>query len=272
MESKLGVSLKLKFQPVAVSWTDLLPEGARQFARGKWGCVMMLFAAAAKGKTVAFDRETCGCMGGSVGLGFGNTYTQWAGGIECFYRFLSSGSADLEKSREIIEKMGVHMTPERLDNFINGERYLKSPELAKKFVENLPMIDAPEKYVVMRPLKDADLAREKPQVIVFVANPDQISALSVMANYGRMNPENVMTPFGAGCHQIGIIPLNEAKREFPRAVLGLTDLSARNAVKNTLGRDILTFSVPLKMFLEMEENEEGSFLHRHTWKELMKDK
>jgi len=271
MESKLVESLKLKFEPVAIYWTNNLPEGARQFAKGKWGCVMMLFAQAAKGKTAAFDRETAGCMGGAVGLGFGNTYQMWAGGIDCFYRFLSSGNADPEKAQQIIEQMGGRMTEERLDNFLYGERYLKSPEIVKKFMEFLPMIDAPEKYVVMKPLKAVDLNQEKPQVISILANPDQLSALCILAHYASDRPENVMIPFGAGCHQIGIIPLNESKSAHPRAVIGLTDLSARNNIKKQLGREVMAFSVPLRMFLEMEGNVEGSFLRRPTWKELMKD-
>jgi len=81
--------------------------------------------------------------------------------------------------------------------------------------------------------------------------------------------ENVMVRFGAGCHQIGILPLHEANSGQPRAVLGLTDLSARNSIKNQLGHEMLTFAVPLQMFLEMEGNVEGSFLKRPTWKELL---
>jgi hypothetical protein len=34
----------------------------------------------------------------------------------------------------------------------------------------------------------------------------------------------------------------------------------------------MTFAVPLKMFEEMEQNVEGSFLERPTWQGLLKTK
>ncbi len=272
MESKLRESLRLKFEPVAIYWTNNLAAGAKQFAKGKWGCVMMMYAQAAKGKTVAFDRETFGCMGGAVGLGFGNVYERWPGGIDCFYRFLSTGNENTAEGKAMLEKLGGNISKEGLGNFLYGERYCKTPEIAKKFVESLPMVDVPEKYVVMRPLKDVDLNQEPPKVISLLADCDQLSALIVLANYAREKTDNVTVRFGAACHQVGILPLHEAASEHPRAVLGMTDLSARENIKNQIGHDHLAFSVPLKMFLEMEGNVEGSFLERPTWKELSGDK
>ncbi|MFN2168622.1 MAG: DUF169 domain-containing protein, partial [Anaerolineae bacterium] len=101
-------------------------------------------------------------------------------------------------------------------------------------------------------------------------DPDQISALVVLANYGRGHNENVIIPFAAGCQTIGIYPLREAQSETPRAVVGLTDLSARVAVRRQLGDNLQTFSLPFAMFQEMEGHVAGSFLERHTWKALLK--
>jgi hypothetical protein len=42
---------------------------------------MNMLASAAKGRTAVFDRETFGCTGGGVGLGFGNQYLNFPGGI-----------------------------------------------------------------------------------------------------------------------------------------------------------------------------------------------
>ena len=75
---------------------------------------------------------------------------------------------------------------------------------------------------------------------------------------------------GAGCHQIGIFAYREAESDTPRAVIGLTDLDARMNVRRQLGDDVLTFTVPFKMFKEMEENVEGSFLEIGTWTKLVK--
>jgi hypothetical protein len=63
----------------------------------------------------------------------------------------------------------------------------------------------------------------------------------------------------------------EAESENPRAILGLTDLEPRKAVKGLLGKDILTLTVPYRMFLEMEVNVEGSFLERSLWKSMVGD-
>lgn len=45
---------------------------------------MWKLASAAKGKTGVFDRNTFGCQGGGVGLGFGNQYENFMGGIDGF--------------------------------------------------------------------------------------------------------------------------------------------------------------------------------------------
>jgi len=43
------------------------------------------------------------------------------------------------------------------------------------------------------------------------------------------------------------------------------------AVRGLLGKDVLTLTVPYRMFLEMEANVKGSFLERSLWKTLVSD-
>jgi len=268
MESKIAQALNLKYQPVAILWTDDRPEKAMSFKQGRWGCVMWMLASAAKGRTAVFDKDTYGCWGGGVGLGFGNQYLHFPGGLECFYYFLSTGNDNWEIGRAMAEKLGSLVGKEFLEDFCHGEGYMKSPELVKRFIDALPIMEVPKKYVVFKPLTDIDPDKEQPQVIVFLVNPDQLSGLVVLANYGRGDNENVIIPFAAGCQQIGILPYREARSERPRAVVGLTDLSARNNLKRQLERNVFTFSVPWQMFKEMEENVYGSFLEKQTWRSL----
>ena len=56
-----------------------------------------------------------------------------------------------------------------------------------------------------------DTKKEKPQTIIFFVNPDQLSALTVLTNYGRGDNKNVIIPYAAGCQTIGIYPYREAK-------------------------------------------------------------
>jgi uncharacterized protein (DUF169 family) len=273
MESAIAKAIQFKYQPVALLWSNEKPQGAMQFQEGKWGCVMWLAIHATKGKTAVADIKTFGCFGGGVGLGFGNQYKNFPGGEDGFCHFLSDGNANKEGGKELAEKIKPFMRAEAYDNFMHGERYVKTPALVKKFIENLPLIEIPKQYVVFQPLDTVDTKKEKPQTIIFFVNPDQLSALVVLANFGRGDNENVIIPYAAGCQTIGIYPYREAKSAKPRAVVGLTDLSARVYIRKQLGDNhLMTFSVPFALFEEMEQNVSGSFLECHTWQSLLSEK
>jgi uncharacterized protein (DUF169 family) len=231
MKSRIAHELKLRYQPVAVLFTNAKPEGAVQFEEGKWGCVIAMHTAAAKGKTAAFDRQRHGCPGGAVGLGFGGFKRP------NMAEFLSSGGPGTE-----------------------GEHYWKSPTEAKAFMDALPVQDIPFDYVVFKPLSLLE-DDERPELVNFYVNPDQLSALVVLAGYGRTTTDNVVTRMGAGCHTICLIPLEESRKNPPRAVIGMFDITARPYVD----ADVLSFSVPFSMFEEMEAGVPGSFLECADW-------
>lgn len=74
MKSKIAEVLRLKFEPVAILWSDNLPEGALQFKGVGAGCIISMFAmAAAKGKTAAFSRTTSGCFGSGIAWALAST-------------------------------------------------------------------------------------------------------------------------------------------------------------------------------------------------------
>jgi len=271
MNSTIQHAIALKTNPVALLWADEKPSNAAEFKPGNWGCIIWLASGAAKGKTGVCSRETFGCFGGGVGMGFGDQYENFPGGKDCFRHFLSSGNAGSETGRQAAEKVKPFMRKEAHDHFLHGEGYFKSPQLVQKYIDSLPMIDIPARYVVFKPL-DAIEDSETPRSIIFFVDPDQLSALVVLANCGRGDNENVIIPYAAGCQTIGIYPYREALSDRPRAVVGLTDLSARVYVKKMVGDNLMSFAVPYTMFQEMEGNVKGSFLERSVWKSLVEGK
>ncbi len=96
-----------------------------------------------------------------------------------------------------------------------------------------------------------------------------MSAVVVLANYARPGIDNVRIPFAAGCASLALYPFYEAKQANPRAVIGLTDISARFCLRKQLGKKILSFTVPWNLFQEMEANVSESFLTRFAWKSMM---
>lgn len=237
MESRIARELKLRFQPVAILFTDDKPEGALQFKEGAWGCAVAMLTAASSGKTAVFDRSTTGCKGAVTGLCLGSAYDSIPGGIEYF---LSTG---------------------RGEGYPEGEAYKKTPELAEAYVKQVPIADIPFTYVVFKPLNKVDIEAEKPRLVCIYANPDQLSALTVLANYGRQSNDNVILRFGSACSTICLLPYRESESEHPRAVVGITDVSARPFVDP----EILSFTVPFAMFQEMEADVPGSFLEKEAW-------
>jgi len=269
MESLLAEALKLKYQPVAILWADDLPAGALQFSERRWGCVMAVFATVAdKGRVAAFSKETYGCWGGGVGLGFGNAYVGFPGGVSSFCRFLSDGNEKSEAGKAVADQCASWMRGEMLEHFLHGERYRKTPELVKYWVQSsLPIMDVPARYVVFKQLQQV-AEDERPASVVFLADADQMSALAVMANYGRPHRDNATIPHGAGCQSIGIFTYREGRSSNPRAVVGLNDISARRQLRR-LGKDLVTVSVPFNLYQEMESNVPGSFLETDQWKSLL---
>jgi len=268
VESRIAQAIRMELQPVAVLFSDERPDEAMQFAENRWGCVMWLLATAARGKAAAADRSTFGCLGGGTGLGFGNQYENWPGGVECFHRFLSTGNDDWEHGRAVAGEIAGTWRREAVEHFVHGERYVKTPELTKRFVESLPFFEVPTRDVVFKPLSQVGEG-ERPETVVFVVDPDRLAGLVVLANYDREGNENVIMPWAAGCQSIGIFAYREAASRPPRAVVGITDPSARLYLAKQLGHGLMSFAVPFAMFEEMEANVPGSFLEADTWQSLL---
>jgi hypothetical protein len=269
MKTLTGEAIGLRTQAVALLWADEAPAEALRFKAGRWGCVVSLFAAAAaSGKAGAFDAHTYGCWGGGVGLGFGNCYQTFPGGIECFCRFLSVGNDGDERGRAIGAQMAGSGAGAFVHDFLHGEKYQQSPEVTAQFVAALPIREIPARFVVVKPLDQVDPERETPRSVTFFVEPDQLSALVVLANFGDPKGESVIIPWAAACQVMGILAYREQERVRPRGLVGLTDLSARKTVRGTLGKDIMSFTAPWPVFQRLEQNAGDSFLQRETWHAL----
>ncbi|KAF1084954.1 hypothetical protein SPSYN_01090 [Sporotomaculum syntrophicum] len=248
MDSQLVKALKFKMQPVAVILTNDKPAEGLHFKEGSMnGCVAaMLTAVSRKNRLGYFDRNSFGCPGGGTGLGFGDRYGRFP--IDCL---LSTGNRE---AAAMMGSAGAIMA--------EGERFYKSPELARKWVNTLPFTDVPAEYVVFKPwalLTEQD----EPALIIFFANADQLSALIVLSDYNRGTNQSITAPFGAACQSI-LFGYAEAEKDQPRGVIGFFDIAQRLAVD----RETLSFTVPYKMFREMEASVPGSFLETHAWQKI----
>lgn len=267
MISQIASALKLKYEPVVMVWTDEKPHDAMQFTPGRWGCVMAALAAVVeKGRPAVFDKETYGCWGGGVGFGFGDCYQSFPGGPDCFEGFLSDGNDKTEKGKAVAEACAVWMKGAFREEFLHGERYRKTPEQVKDFVQNLPMMQIPTRYVVLKRLSQAT-ENETIASVIFFANADQMSALVVLANYDRSDSDGAVIPHAAGCQSIGIFTYAQNNRKNPSAIVGLNDPSARLSTRR-LGHDLVTVSLPWKLFVQMESNVKDSFLTKEPWTKL----
>jgi uncharacterized protein (DUF169 family) len=273
IKSKVENYLNLDLNPVAIIWSNDKPEKALQFKEGKFACAMHLVAQAAKGKTVVLDADTSGCFTAAAAFGFGKIEDRFLLDMDYYYSFLSCGMKDRgidDGLKELINAAAEQgLAPQNaLHTLLEGEGFKKSRELVKEYVDSLPDIQVNEKYVVMKPLKEVDLEKETPVQVVFFVNPNQLSALIKLANFSSGNSDMVKIGGGSACQDIGLYAYQESREDNPKAILGFTDVYARNNLKRTIGPDKLTFTIPMKLFMSMEEDADESLFIRDTWKKL----
>ena len=227
----------LKEPPLGIYYTNDKPEGIAPETGTHLCMIGLLKRARAHGETVYFDRSRFGCPGGAYYMGF------------------------LESPRPKIEYFLSCGVPGEME----GERYVKTPELARSYIEKTKPRPAPAAYCVFRPI-DKFQGDERPEIVAFFAPPDILSGLFTLTNYALERTDAVYTPFGSGCSTLLTHPLKEAEKEQPRAVLGMFDVSARIMVE----RDILTLSMPYPVFLKLLENVSGSFLGTESWRKVLR--
>lgn len=268
MESIIVNELKPEFNTLVLVKSDTKPEGAMQAKKGLYFCIMSLVAQSiAKGKTIVFDRETYGCPGACAGLGFGTAYDKAMGGYETFSPFFSKGleeATNKEEYKAFAEKMPAHVKKK----LIEGERFHCSKAKAYKWItQDLPLFNFPEKYRVIKPLSDLQEG-EIPESVIFNLTPVELTVLMTLAGSIREGVNDTITPQGAACQMLGNFVFNEANSENPRAVLGLIDLAARHTVQKIIPDNVLTYSVPWKLFKALEEEAKDGIFKSPLWTNL----
>ena len=223
--------------PIAFYYTD--EEGHAELVNPDTvrRCIFPALSLVRKGRALCFDAESIGCSGGQTYLGFRETEEP-----DTEY-FLSCG---------ILGK-------------VEGERYMKTPEIAAEALKLMPSFKAPARFIVFKRW-DSLNESDEPEVVIFFACPDVLSGLFTLANFDETEPNDVFTPWGSGCSSIVAYPFLEKDSVRPRAVIGSFDVSARPFIpENTL-----SFSVPMLKFERMVRNMEESFLTTNSWKTVQK--
>ena len=230
-------ALGMQEYPVLFRYVDDLPKDTLLPPEGARTCLFALLARTRKeGRPVALSAAHHGCAGAGYYLGFLATPREGIG------EFLSCG----------------------IPGKMEGERYLKTPALARTRIAQAPVRPAAGRYGLFT-RADGPPYGETPQTVVFFATPDQLAGLHMLAGFDR-DDDAVAAPFSSGCGAIVTLPLAEGARPQPRAILGLFDPSARPFVEARL----LTFAVPYAMFERMAGNVAESFLTGRTWGAIRK--
>ncbi len=218
--------------PIIFYYTDN-PGEIKQAPKAKGRqCIIGDLKQIRSGESLCFDAGAIGCLGGKRYLGFSDKLRP------DFEYFLSCG----------------------IPGKTEGERYKQSPELVREFLKTNPVDPAPGRWIVFKPWEHLTNTDE-PEAGIFFATPDVLSGLFTLANYDHPEPNGVICPFCAGCGSAVSYPMQENRKDNPRAVLGMFDPSARPDI----GLHELSFAVPWKKFLKMTGYMDESFLITGTW-------
>ena len=269
MESEIVRNLKPKFAPVAVVWSNTIPDDALQFKKGKWGCTLYLFAEAARhGKVAGGNRETIICEGGRAALGLGVDFDSSDELLDRRAAVFSKGiksAANLEAYRARMEA-----APKGWRSFYEyGERRHCNAELAREWIlHGLPRYDIPYEYVLFKPLSRAD-PDENIRAVIFPVNPVELAGLFTLAGSVMHGTDPVQVPQGADCNSITAFAYAQADLAAPRAVLGMLGVDGREAMRKRLRDDILTLTLPMPLFQRMEQEANDCILQTPSWKALV---
>lgn len=269
MKSVIVAHLKPEFEPVAVVWSNTIPDDALQFSKGKFGCILYLFAEAARrGKVAGGNRETITCNGGRAALGLGVDFDASDERLDRFAAVFSKGVKSTKNPAAY--KAIMEAAPKNWKTLLEfGERRHCRAALAREWIlDGLPRFDIPYEYVLFKPLRHTDNS-ENIRAIIFPVNPVELSGLVTLAGSVMQGTDSARVPQGACCNSIAAFAYAEAESEAPRAVMGMLGAEGRDVMRKRLRDEILTLTLPLPLFLRMEQEADDCIFQIPSWKNFI---
>lgn len=203
------------------------------------GCALKELNKAFSGETIIFGKTGMSCKGAQAGFGFSDDLPNIPGG---FGKFLTSGAGE---------------------GYPAGERVKCSESVAEAMINNQPK----------KPMEGFDVLKVSPlkscndtELVAFLVNPDQLSALVHLYNYRKSSYDQVIVPMSAGCASIFRIPFGEMLSGRNRAVVGNADVFSRPHFP----ADTMFFIVDKNSFEEMLADADSSFLSAPIWQSVKK--
>ncbi|MCP4623561.1 MAG: DUF169 domain-containing protein [bacterium] len=268
MESEIVKYLRPEFEPVAVVWSDDLPDNALQFKEGRFGCILYLFAEASRrGRVAGGSRESVACDGGRAALGLGVGLDSSDELLDRYAAVFSKGlqsAGDQKAYRAHMKAAPKNWRP----LYKYGERRHCNAELAKKWIRvELPRYDIPYEYVFFKPLSSAR-ADEKIRAVIFPVNPVELAGLVTLAGSVMKGTDPVRAPQGAACNSLAAFAYGEGDLSAPRAVLGMLGVDGRECMRRRFRDDTLTLTLPAPLFRRMEEEANDCVFQIPAWENL----
>lgn len=269
MKSTIVQSLKPEFDPVAVVWSNTLPANTFQYKRGKFGCILYLFAEASRrGKITGGSRESITCPGGRTALGFGNAFMA---SDEIFDRYAALLSKGLRSaSNQASYRARIEAIPKSWRALYEfGERRHCNVEMAKEWIRyGIPGYDIPYKYVLFKPLSRTD-PEENLRAVIFPVSPVELGGLFTLAGSVIHGTDPVQVPQGPECNSITAFAYAQADLSTPRAILGMLGIEGRKVMHRRFRQDTLALTLPALLYHHMEQEANDSVLQTPSWKSLV---
>ncbi len=202
------------------------------------GCIYRQLGRVLAGETMVLGEGSCSCTGFDHNSGIKDERPAIPGG---FGVFLSKGSDQM-------------WTPP-------GERFKCDPQTAEAMFDSLPK-NVMDGFDAIK--FEAYREGMKPDVVVILADADQLSALIVLHGYHRGEYDSTVATTASGCASMLRIPFAEMKKDRPKAVITATDIAQRHFVDENL----LALSVSGSDFEKMLMATPECYFHSPVFKKI----